>query len=123
MRATRGADTGTFIIRREPDGVSVLTGEPAQLATFVPAGRPVALPGATVVLTPAAASVDRIVVRVDGFETAVTALTQALSIERAGRESQVITVRYKSSDPALARALDLGPASRVLLLVTETPPA
>lgn len=32
-------------------------------------------------------------------------------------------LRHALADPALARALDLGPASRVLLLVTEAPPA
>lgn len=31
-------------------------------------------------------------------------------------------VRHALADPALARALALGPASRVLLLVTEAPP-
>ncbi|GJG87395.1 hypothetical protein tb265_25760 [Gemmatimonadetes bacterium T265] len=103
VRASRSADTGTFTFERGRDGFVVTTGRPSRRVAVATPGRAVELAGTTLVLAPAAAAEPRVTVRVDGFDAAVAALGEAMTVERAGRESQVITVRYRSSDPALAR--------------------
>lgn len=103
VRASRGADTGTYTFERERGAFAVYTGRPARRVATARPGVPVQLAGATLVLAPTAASVPRLELRVDGFDAAVGALAEALTVERADRESQVIKIRYQSPDPALAR--------------------
>lgn len=103
IHATRTTDTGTFTFVHEGTGFAVLTGKPTRRVAVVRPNEPVNLAGAILVPASEAAAESRIVVRVDGFETAVASLTEAMTIDRAGRESQVITIRYRSPDAALAR--------------------
>ncbi len=103
VRADQSADTGTFTFDPAPAGFVVSTGKPVRSVAVVKPGDSVTVAGATIVLAPAPAAARRIVVRVDGFQAAVTELVDALKVDRMSRESQVIAVRYQSLDPALAR--------------------
>lgn len=103
VRGDERPDSGVFTFERAAGGFAVTAGKPARRLATATAGEPITLAGMTVVLGPEAASAGRVVVRVDGFQTAVTALGEAMTVERAGRESQVVAVRYRNADPALAR--------------------
>jgi len=105
VRATRGTatDSGSYTFRRAGAGFAVLTGKPERQVAVARVGEPVQLAGATIVLAPRALAEPRIDLRVGAFGPVVEELRDALPVERAGRESQVIWVSYRSTDPTLAR--------------------
>lgn len=103
VRATHGADTGSFTFRRGGGGFGVLTGRPARQVTVARVGEPVRLAGATIVLAPAALALPSFDLRIDGFDPAVATLREALPVDRAARESQIVVLSHRSADPTLAR--------------------
>jgi tyrosine-protein kinase Etk/Wzc len=98
----RRAPEAEYRIRATPDGrhsvENLTTG--ATLGTFSP-GEAIALDGASVVLSRAAADWGEIDFEIVSFADAVENLQKKLSVSRPNREANVVFVRYESRDSIL----------------------
>jgi capsular exopolysaccharide synthesis family protein len=95
VRLVRGED-GRF-------AAELLEGEAeGELGAAAP-GEPLRLPGATVVLAPGAAGLDRIEVEVLPRTMAAEEFGKALGVSRPNRDANVVQVRFDAPDPELAR--------------------
>jgi tyrosine-protein kinase Etk/Wzc len=68
-------------------------------------GESISLPGVTLVLAPAAANHDRIVVRHYAFDEAVRRTQDRIDVSRPNREADFVRVRYQSADRVLVRTV------------------
>ncbi len=96
------APPADYVMQREADSSFALTDGAGDSLGRLRAGQPAVFRGITLVMTPAARAFPRIAFQVLKADDAAGALQQATTVDRAGRESQIVTVGYRSADPDLA---------------------
>jgi tyrosine-protein kinase Etk/Wzc len=95
VRLVRGGD-GRFIARQLKGGADGESGAAAP-------GKPLRVPGATVVLAAGTAGLDRIDLEVLPRTVAAERFGEALGVSRPNRDANVVQVRFDAADPELAR--------------------
>lgn len=99
---------------RQPDNeFAILDSAGAQLGA-ARVGEPLSVPGIRLRLTPKAAAESQIELRVTSFDDALDALRSGIRIDRLNRDVSIVEVRYRDSDPALARAVPNAIVSRFI---------
>jgi capsular exopolysaccharide synthesis family protein len=100
IQAAPGAKKAKYELRRQPDGTfEVRDGDGTRLSRGRP-GEQLGLRGVTLRLTPTATHFSRLELVVQPFSEAVAGLGP-LTATRAGKEADVIALRYKDTDPGL----------------------
>lgn len=94
----------TYGLQRQPDGRFLVENRTTGLRLgLVAPGERIQLPGATLVLAPGASRRPRIEFQVQSLTRAVDALRAGIQIDRPVRDADIVSVRYQSNDPQLAR--------------------
>ena len=104
VTAGRAADSGSYQLRRQPDGrFRIESGGTGAALGVVAPGQPAHLGTVTVVLAPTAVRYRSIDLAVHSFEAAVATLQAKAKILRPSRDANIIAVQYQGTDPEVVR--------------------
>ena len=99
IHATPGAAYAEYRLERQSNGSFEVHADGTRVTSTRP-GEQFSLPGVSLQLTPAAAEYPELHLRVQPFSDAV-AQTGPLTVERAGKEANIIKLRYEDTDRGL----------------------
>jgi len=109
ISAAPDARAGTYELARQPDGSFRVTGPGSggMPSLYATAGAPFQHDGLSFEIAPELASrnVDHLTLRVSPHSASVASLQETLSINRLDRESQVLSIQMRHSDPEMAAAI------------------
>jgi polysaccharide biosynthesis transport protein len=102
VAVARSAPPAAYRIRRVGDDRFALVedGSGRRLGEAA-AGERLRVPGGFIVLSPAAAEADEILIRIRRFDEAVRRFRRTLTVTRPNRDADIVVVRYEGPDPAL----------------------
>lgn len=96
------AGAATYVVRRQPNGLFAVDGDSGIVQGDVSVGGRVSLGEAAFTIAPAVAAHPELRLTVDPHERAIERLGRTIRVARPSREANIVTVRYRDTDPQLA---------------------